>query len=184
MAARSSERSTRAGHPVVDYAATVTTPSLDDLFDFSKLRRSREPEPEPEAAPEPAPRRRRIRDREALRSMRPLGATPIDSTDSFHAARSAVRQRTSEALESLGVEADAPAAVTAPAVVADVPSVPQWRVLVRSAGRALVFFVAGRDVFDAVSRGTPAVARWMRENEAGAPWRVEAVEDLSGSLLI
>jgi hypothetical protein len=176
---------TRASRSQVDYRASVSTPGLDDLFDFSKVRRAREAEAEPTPAPvpEPAPRRRRIRDRAALRHLRPAESVPIDPTVSFKAARTAVRRRTLKALESLGVDADvaAPTVVVAPTVAPALPL--RWRLLVKSAGEALEFFVGGADVFDAVSRGTPAVAAWMRQNHAGAPWRVEAVEDLAGSVL-
>ncbi len=175
----------RADRSQVDYIAPVSTPRLDDLFDFSKLRRDKEPQavPVPDAAPAPAPRRRRIRDREALRSMRPVETVPIDQTLSFNAARTAVRKRTLRALESLGVDAETAAKAIVVAPVAEPELPPRWRLLVKSAGEALEFFVGGADVFDAVSRGTPAVASWMRQNHAGAPWRVEAVEDLAGSLL-
>ena len=151
-------------------------PSLDDLFDFSRLRKP-EPAEEPPSLP---PRRRVVRDREALRSV--LGGAalvPIDVDAEVLAARMMVRTRTLQALDSLRVEPVQPSV----APVAEAPSEPRWRLLVRTADQRLEFYVPGLDVVDAVTRGTARVADWMRTNHAGAPWRVHAVEDLSSVLL-
>ncbi len=157
----------------------MNTPSLDNLFDFTRLRREREPEVDVAPTPAPAPVRRRIRDRDALRELRAVPSAPIDPRVSFDHARTQVRQRTSLALESLGVPAEAPV-VEQPAPA---PMIPQWRVLVRSAGKALEFYVPGADLVDAAKRATTAVADWMRENHRGAAWRVESVEDFAGCIL-
>ena len=160
----------------------MSTPRLDDLFDFSRLdKKAQEPTPPP---PEPVRRRRVVRDREALKSMRPVPeSTPIDMDAQVVAARSAVRERTSRALESLGVDAAQPAARPAPRVEPPRPAALRWRLVVRCADAALEFFVGGADVVDAVTQATPAIAGWMRTHRAGATWRVEAVEDLAGAML-
>lgn len=152
----------------------VSTLRPDDLFDFSRLDKTKKPEP----APPPVRRRRVIRDKEALRSVRPAPTAPIDVDAQVVAARSAVRERTSRALESLGVVADA-----APASIPAVPERPlRWRLLVRAGEEHLEFYVPGSDLLDAVQGATPGVARWMRERGV-AGWRVEAVEDLAHALI-